>query len=72
MIPLNEGGTCNRRGQHVDFMLPPLNDAAGTMGVGRRGTIGAILSPIVDKNSMGPPVVATLIHENPGIPQVTS
>jgi len=47
-------------------------DAAGTTGVGRRGTIGAILSPIVDKNSMGPPVVATLIHENPGIPQVTS
>jgi len=53
MIPPNEGGTRNRRGQHVDFTLPPLDDAAGMMGVGRRGTIGAILSPVVDKNSMG-------------------
>ena len=70
MIPPNEGGTRNRRGQHVDFMLPPLDDAAGTTGVGRRGTVGAILSPVVDKNSTGrrvrrpfpppPPLIASL------------
>jgi len=53
MIPPNEGGTHNRRGQHVDFTLPPLDDAAGTTGVGRRGTVGAILSSVVDKNSTG-------------------
>jgi len=28
MIPPDKGGTWNRRGQHVDFTLPPLNDAA--------------------------------------------
>jgi len=54
MIPPNEGGTCNQRRQRVDFTLPPLDDAAGTTGVGRRGTVGAILFPIVDKNSLFP------------------
>ena len=70
MIPPNEVGTRNRREQHVDFTLPPLDNTAGMAGVGKRGTIGAILSSVIDKNSMGqcvhrsfsppPPLVTSL------------
>jgi hypothetical protein len=51
--PRMRGGKRSRRGQRVGFTLPPIDDAARTTGVGTRGTIGAILSPVVDKNSRG-------------------